>query len=112
MGRRPRNAVSLKQIRVIVGDEHIIFPLDANERLEDRKTAKQRVRSLKEKADEIIKSSSYPGMVPVVAPVPYVPELSLQHIEILGLEKMNRPIQGETASSCVAFLNGSYDIFM
>lgn len=110
MGRRPRNAVSLKQIGVIVGDQYIVFPLDKFERLEDRKIAKMRVRQLKERADEIIKSTQSSVMMLPEETANLPMDLSIQHIEILQLEDMSRPIEGKWKSSCVSFMNGVYDI--
>lgn len=106
MGRRARNAIPLKRIRVIIGNEMVTFELDSSERLEDRRAAKALMKALKKKADDIVQGVGVPpprAVEGVSAANP--PSLSIHHITLLALEEMDRK-NDSFASSCISLIGG------
>ena len=99
MGRRPRDALPVKRINIIVGDELIVYELDALERLENRRMARMRMRDLRPKADAIIHMQEMAR--------PPVPEtrktvvLSMRYVNLYSAEDMD---SGELPS-CVSLVD-------
>lgn len=109
MGRRARNAIPLKQIRVIVGSEVVIFDLDSSERLDDRRAAKTKMKSLKPAADELLQKEvvTSPALALHAVRNPPLPSLSIHHCTLLELEEMDRKLETFTPT-CVSMIGGRH----
>ena len=109
MGRRARNAIPLKQIRVIVGSEVVIFDLDSSERLDDRRAAKSKMKSLKPAADELLQKEvvASPALALHAVRNPPLPSLSIHHCTLLELEEMDRKLETFTPT-CVSMIGGRH----
>jgi hypothetical protein len=87
----------------------ITVDLDQSEGLRNRTMAKQLMRRLKPRADEIITRQTQgvrppPPLAPPV--IAALPNLSLDHMPIIALEEMDRQI-GEATVTYVSFISGT-----
>ena len=99
MGRRPRDALPVKRINIIVGDELIVYELDALERLENRRTAKMRMRDLRPKASAIIQMQEMAR--PAVPETNKTVVLSMRHVNLYSAEN----IESGELPSCVSLVD-------
>jgi hypothetical protein len=85
-----------------------VFELDRQERLRDRRTAKQLMRRLKPFADTFLANERSITPIQSIYPPGAVihQEFTLDCIPILAVEATDAPAEAGSFSSCISFIDG------